>query len=199
MARRAAAKKSGADRIPDRSAAPSAPTPTSARADSSDAASGPPRLNLAGNKPSWRERQAQKAAEGGASNNPQAATAAPSPDMATADAQTAKKTTGYVPPARRGETAARGRPDAQPPSGARDESSGGEAAARWRQSVRRDESGRDGSPADRPSSRFAELRRGTSGREQSPADGAKQEGASDGIAAKPAPGKYVPMHLRNKQ
>ncbi|KAL8973168.1 MAG: hypothetical protein Q9183_000131 [Haloplaca sp. 2 TL-2023] len=199
VARRAAAKKSGADRIPDRSAAPSAPTPTPARADSSDAASGPPRLNLAGNKPSWRERQAQKAAEGGASNSPQAAPTALPSDMATAEAQAAKKTTGYVPPARRGETAARGRSDAQPPSGARDESSGGEAAARWRQSVRRDESGRDGSPADRPSSRFAELHRGTSGREQSPADGAKQEGASDGMAAKPAPGKYVPMHLRNKQ
>lgn len=35
------------------------------RTDSHDAAGGPPRLNLSGNKPSWREREAAKASTGG--------------------------------------------------------------------------------------------------------------------------------------
>ena len=189
-ARRAAAKKAGPARIPERGV--QAPAPASVRADSSETPSGPPRLNLAGSKPTWRERQAQKAAEG--APQPQAAPAAPPTDIATSEVQLPKKT-GYVPPALRGDSAARGRADAQPPSAARDESSGGEAPAKWRPSARRDDAGRDGSPADRPSSRFAELRRG-SGRDQSPADGVKPDGPTEG--AKPAPGKYVPVHMRNK-
>ncbi|KAI4247696.1 MAG: hypothetical protein L6R40_001282 [Gallowayella cf. fulva] len=193
QARRAAAKQTGTARLPERPSPAVGPV----RADSSDAPStGPPRLTLAGNKPTWRERQAQKAAEGGANSAPssQAAPAAPPSDIATAEAQLPKKT-GYVPPALRPEGAARGRPDAQPPSAVRDESSGGEAPAKWRPSARRDDAGRDGSPADRPSSRFAGLRRGT-GRDESPAEGPKPDGPSE--ATKPAPGKYVPMHMRNR-
>lgn len=191
-ARRAAAKKAGTARIPERPSPAAGPT----RADSSDAPpSGPPRLSLAGNKPTWRERQAQKAAEGGAGiAPPQATPAAPPSDVATSEAQLPRKT-GYVPPALRAEGAARGRADAQPASALRDDSSGGEAPARWRPSAQRDESGRDDSPADRPSSRFAELRRGT-GRDESPADGPKPDGPGEGT--KPAPGKYVPVHMRNR-
>ncbi len=151
--------------------------------------SGPPRLSLAGAKPTWRERQAQKAAEGGP---PQSTPAAPPSDLATSEAQLPRKT-GYVPPALRADGSARGRAEAQPPAALREDSSGGEAPARWRPSTRRDEVGRDDSPADRPSSRFAELRRG---RDESPADGPKPNGPSEGT--RPAPGKYVPMHMRNR-
>ncbi|KAI1766373.1 eukaryotic translation initiation factor 3 subunit A [Hypoxylon sp. FL1150] len=47
------------------------------RTDSNDRSSGPPRLNLQGNKPSWREREAAKAA--GGSNKDSAAAPAPAP------------------------------------------------------------------------------------------------------------------------
>lgn len=188
-ARRAAAKKASTTRIPERPAATSAAA--SSRADSSDTPPGPPRLNLAGSKPTWRERQTQKAAEG--APTPQAAPAAPPSEIATSETQLPKKT-GYLPPALRGEGATRGRPDAQPSPAVRDESSGGEAPAKWRPSARRDDVGRDGS-----ASRFAELRRNApSGRDQSPADGVKPDGSSEGGLAKAAPGKYVPIHMRNR-
>lgn len=125
---------------------------------------------------------------------PQAAPPAPPSDISTAEVQLPKKT-GYVPPALRSEGASRGRSDAQPPPIARNESSGGEPPAKWRPIARRDDVGRDGSPADKPSSRFTELRRGDV-REQSPADGTKPDGLAEG--AKPTPGKYVPVHMRNK-
>ncbi|KAI4125668.1 MAG: hypothetical protein LQ347_005289 [Umbilicaria vellea] len=214
-----AAKKAGG-RLPERSA----PAP----ADSSERPSGPPRLALAGSKPTWREREAQKAA-GDANGGSAAPPAAPPSDIATSEAQLPKKS-GYLPPALRSEAAAapRGRPDTQPSASSRDESSGGDAPARWRPSAPRIESGRDGSPADAPAPRFlAPSRRGmdASGpRDQSPADGA---GASKYVArfqrgdgppargespafgpartdspatggANPTSGKYVPVHLRNK-
>lgn len=46
--------------------APPARGPPMERTDSNDKAGGPPRLALAGNKPSWREREAAKQATGGA-------------------------------------------------------------------------------------------------------------------------------------
>jgi translation initiation factor 3 subunit A len=46
--------------------APSRTGPPMDRTDSNDRAGGPPRLALAGNKPSWREREAAKQASGGA-------------------------------------------------------------------------------------------------------------------------------------
>lgn len=197
------AKKSGV-RLPERTAP--------VRSDSPERSSGPPRLALTGNsKPTWRERQAQREAESGAGSS-QAPPAAPSSDVATADAQLPKKT-GYVPPAKRGD-APRGRTIAEPTSAPREGSSGGDATARWRP---RENSGRDGSPADRPPSRFADsMRRRPEGaglREQSPVDGAsfsklgmelqrdssvsaRSESPAGNAAS--APGKYVPVHLRNK-
>ncbi|EKG16641.1 hypothetical protein MPH_06095 [Macrophomina phaseolina MS6] len=59
------------------------------------AAGGPPRLALSGNKPSWREREAAKAASGGAAPAPEAVPAA-------AEAEPPRRS-GYVPPALRGE------------------------------------------------------------------------------------------------
>jgi len=54
--------------------APPARGPPMERTDSNDRAGGPPRLALAGNKPSWREREAAKATggAGGADNGPPA-------------------------------------------------------------------------------------------------------------------------------
>lgn len=191
------------------------------RADSSERPSGPPRLALAGSKPTWRERQAQKEAEAAAGGAPQAPPAAPAPDISTAEVKLPKKT-GYVPPALRDGTAPRGRPDAPPATNARDESSGGDTAPKWRPSAARDDSTRDDSPADGPAPRFlAPGRRGADGpgaRDQSPADDPakyvpriRREGAparSDALpertespaskASTPGPGKFVPLHLRNK-
>lgn len=198
------AKKAGT-RLPDRSTAP-------IRNDSTDRQSGPPRLVLAGNKPTWRERQAQKNAEAAGAEVPPSA---PS-DVAIAEVQLPKKTTGYVPPARRGDVAPRGRTEGETSSAPRDESSGAVIApARWRS---REHSGREGSPsADSLPPRFNDsLRRRPEGsglRDQSPADGPglSKLGAglqrdssiptrSDSPAAKATPtsGKYVPVHLRNK-
>ncbi|CAK7263816.1 eukaryotic translation initiation factor 3 subunit A [Sporothrix epigloea] len=75
---REASKAAGAtegDKPAAAPAAPAAPAATAARAstpmertDSSDRPSGPPRLNLAGGKPSWRDREAAKAAGGSQDN-----------------------------------------------------------------------------------------------------------------------------------
>ncbi|XXH04678.1 hypothetical protein Hte_011098 [Hypoxylon texense] len=88
------AKSSWRDREASRTAAPvSAPTPAAAtgsngpsrtatpmeRTDSNDRPSGPPRLNLQGNKPSWREREAAKAAGGAQSAPRESASPAPAP------------------------------------------------------------------------------------------------------------------------
>lgn len=186
-----AAKKAGV-RMPERPAAP-----TMARTDSNErpAAGGPPRLALAGNKPTWREREAQRLAGGSpAAASPSAPPAAPPSDIATPEAQLPKKT-GHVPPAARGRTT--GENTAAP----RDDST--DTSAKWRPSTQRNGSAREGSPADGPAPRnMSALRRdGASGlRDQSPADGpARTESPADGAApSKPAPGKYVPMHLRNR-
>ena len=96
----------------------------------------------------------------------------------------------------------------------RDESSGGDVTAKWRA---RETSGRDGSPADKPMPRFTDSirRRPEFGsKEQSPPDGpglsrlsasatlqkdSSAPARSDSPApGKPAPGKYIPVHLRNK-
>ena len=218
VAKIAAKKAGGSARIPER-AAP-------IRTDSSERPSGPPRLALAGNKPTWRERQAQKEAEAAAGGGTQAPPAAPPTDIATAEAEV--PTRKFVPPARRGDgiasgIAPRGRTDAPPTSNNRDESSGGDTASKWRPGAARGTSGRDGSPADAPAPRFlAPGRRGTEdvgGREQSPADGpaksfsrfqrdagsarsetppARTESPANG-GSTPAPGKFIPPHKRNKQ
>lgn len=209
MAKRVA-KKAGAritELIPDRTAP--------LRSDSSERPSGPPRLALAGNKPTWREREAQKAAEEAAGGS-HVSRAAPPPEIAAAESQPPKKSSGYVPPARRGEAPSRGRAEAEQSPVPRDESSGGDVSTKWRA---REPSGRDGSPADKPIPRFADSirRRPESGlREQSPADGpgfsklgnnaplqrdssvlAQTDSPSTGRPT-PTPGKYIPVHMRNK-
>lgn len=203
------AKKAGArstELIPDRTAPP--------RSDSSERPSGPPRLALTGNKPTWRERAAQKAAEEAAGGS-QLSRAAPPSETATAESQPPKKSSGYVPPAKRGEAPSRGRAEAEQSPMPRDESSGGDVTAKWRA---REPSGRDGSSADKPMPRFADSirRRPESNlREQSPADGPglsrlgtsaalerdssiPARSDSPAAASRPAPGKYIPVHLRNK-
>lgn len=76
-----AAKKAGGG-FPSRTAEPAA----------SEEPRGPPRLNLAGGKPSWREREAAKAAAGGQ---------APAASEAPPAEPEAPKRGGYVPPGRR--------------------------------------------------------------------------------------------------
>ena len=152
-----------------------------------------------------------KEAEGTTSTPPPAA---PQTDIATEEAALPKRTGGYVPPGRRGgDGAPRGRTDAAP-SAARDEStaSSAEPTAKWRPGAPRDGLGRDGSPADGPRPRFFDGLRpaGNRDRDGSPAEGgglsgrpvsssgtARTESPVDGKPA-PTPGKYVPVHLRNK-
>ena len=196
-------------RVPDRTAGirPEAPT----RAESSErpaASSGPPRLALAGNKPTWRERQAAKEAEKAAGNAPPPA--APATDIATEEVQLPKKSTGYVPPARRtpadGAAPSRGRPDTSSIA-ARDTESSTEPRPKWRPGSTRDALGHDDSPADRAIPRFLDGLKGTSGaRDVSPADGMRPVSSSGTNRTespaeelrKPAPAKYVPVHMRNK-
>lgn len=194
------AMKSGA-RLPER---PTLVRPAEpARTESSERPSGPPKLALAGSKPTWREREAaRKQAEAAAGATPHAT---PPTDIATEEVQLPKKTGGYVPPARRpGDIAPRGRTDAAPSPAPRDESSGAQPSAKWRPSGPRDGVGRDGSPADRPTPRFLDGLRGAPGRDSSPAEGGRPV-SSSGTARtespaneKAAPAKYVPMHLRKK-
>lgn len=173
--------------------------------------SGPPRLALTGNKPTWRERAAQKAAEEAAGGS-QVPRAAPPPETTAAESQPLKKSTGYVPPAKRGEVP-RGRAETEQSSMPRDESSGGDVTAKWRA---REGSGRDGSPADKPVPRFTDSirRRPESGLKEQPLtdgpglsksgtstplkDSSAPTGSDSSAAGKPAPGKYIPVHLRNK-
>lgn len=182
--------------IPIRNAEP-------ARTESSERPMGPPKLALAGSKPSWRDTEAarKQAEAAGSTHQP----AAPPTDIATDEVQLPKKTGGYVPPARRpGDAAPRGRSDAAPHPAPREESSGAQPPAKWRPTGPRDGSGRDGSPAERPTHRFLDGLRGAPGRDSSPAEGGRPV-SSSGTARtespanrKPAPGKYVPVHLRNK-
>ncbi len=112
-----------------------------------------PRLALAGasGKPTWRERQAMKEAQGGA--DPSAAAATPSPPpppavpqaderVATEEAALPKRT-GYVPPALRGKQSAA---DALPPAPVRSDSREG-AGDRWQRRAPPADGERSESPA----------------------------------------------------
>ena len=197
------AMRSGGSRLPDRTA-PVRPAPVE-RTESSERPSGPPRLALAGNKPTWRERQAAKEAEGAAGGPPPA----PPPSDITTDevAMPPKKTGGYVPPARRdaGATSApRGRTNAAPSAAAsRDDSSSVEPTPKWRPGAPRNGVARDGSPAEPPLRRNLDgLRKPLGDRDSSPADGLRPTSSSgtarteSPAAERPAAGKYVPVHLR---
>lgn len=187
----------------------SARTAIPTRTDSTNGLSGPPPLTLSGTKPSWREREAQKKeaeaagtqALSGGSSSAAVTTETPSP-----------RTGGYLPPAKRGEVAARGRLNAESSSKPRDESSGGaEASTPWRA---RERSGRGDSPAsDTLRPKFDSLRRrpdGTGLRDQSPADNpgfsklgsnvkdTTVPGRSGSPVAAPSAGKYVPLHQRRR-
>ena len=185
-----------------------ATAPEMSRTDSNDRPSGPPRLALAGNKPTWRERQAAKEVVEAGGGSP--APAAPPTDAGEEAVQSRR--TGYLPPARRGADgiappAPRGRPDSGPPRPSLDrgDSTSQEPTARWRPGPRSGTVGRDDSPADGPSPRFLQgLKAPSGGREASPADGARPTSSTGADAQasdptnKPAAGKYVPVHLRNK-
>ena len=193
------AMRSGA-RLPERPIPirPSEP----ARTESSERPSGPPKLALAGNKPTWRDREAARKRAEAPGVTPETT---PPTDIAADEIQLPRKTGGYVPPARRpGDAAPRGRSDATPSPASREENYGAQPAAKWRPSGPRDGSVREGSPADRPTPRFLDGLRGAPGRDSSPAEGGRPV-SSSGTARtespaneKPAPGKYVPVHLRNK-
>ena len=206
--RKLAAKKANlTSRIPDRTAPIRAAEPP-ARTDSAERppTSGPPRLALAGNKATWRERQAAKEAEGTASGPPPAA---PPTDIATEEVALPKKTGGYVPPARRSDAVPRGRTDAAASPAPRDQSGSAEPTAKWRPGAPRGGIGRDDSPAEGLKPRNLAGLRAPSGRgdrDSSPADGGRPV-SSSGTARtespsepRPAPkaGGYVPPHLRNK-
>ncbi|KAF2087774.1 eukaryotic translation initiation factor 3 110 kDa subunit [Saccharata proteae CBS 121410] len=162
-----AAKKSGGFQRPEPAAAPAAAAP-------SDESRGPPKLNLAGSKPTWREREAARLA-GGASPAAAAAPAAaeappaaPPSDVPTAEAELPKRT-GYVPPNARGGAG----------GGWRER----EAAAASR--------GREGPGPERRDTPPA----ASGGRWQPPSR------AAAGSSQSPAPregGAYKPMHLRGE-
>ena len=183
-----AAKKAGT-RLPDRSA-PVRSEPTE------QAAGGPPVLALGGSKPSWRERQAAKAAEAASGGSapapaPAAPAQAPAESAPASDEAPAPRRSGYVPPHLRGDTP-RGRPEIPPAPAGRDESSGGD---KWRSRTK--EAPRDG-PGPREQSSGTDKfvprfrREGAEARSETP------PARTDSPAA-PSAGKYVPRHLRDKQ
>ncbi|THZ06393.1 hypothetical protein D6C95_02427 [Aureobasidium pullulans] len=123
-ARRAERKQApaAAAAAPSRWERSGAPTPAEPAASSGER----PRLNLAGSKPTWREREAAKAAQGGvspapASPAPQAESAAAPPAAPPADERVATaeaalpKRSGYVPPHMRGASGAAPSSDSAPP------------------------------------------------------------------------------------
>ncbi|KAF2021633.1 hypothetical protein BU24DRAFT_417267 [Aaosphaeria arxii CBS 175.79] len=147
-----AAKKAGG--LPDRTVSRDRPS-------ESASAGGPPRLNLAGGKPSWREREAMKASGQAPPSAPAAApsAAAPSPAAPPAAESEAPKRGGYVPPALRGKTE-------------------GGSGGGWRERERERESGGRGpAPRAEPSGRYeapsgrSRFEAGDKGRTQSPATG----------------------------
>ena len=170
----------------------------------SSSASGPPKIALPGGKPSWREREAMKAA--GQTPPPASSSPAPAPAAASPAPETeAPKRSGYVPPALR---------------------QGGAPGGGWRE---REASGSGRAPparAERPErtespvtgGRFEAARGGDrwgSDRKASPANagGYVAPGVRSSAPARegdgeresrppaqaPAGGKYVPRHLRDRQ
>ncbi|KAK4189513.1 putative eukaryotic translation initiation factor 3 [Podospora australis] len=176
MARRKA-EKAAAMAVPVRRETPVEAAPPAA-------AVAPPRIALAGNKPSWREREAAKAASGGAApsdNTPPPAARAAAP-----------------PPVERTESSDRP-PAAGPP---RIALAGNKPS--WREREAAKAGGGGGAPlAERPapagrvsSGRGAPIEREGSGRgerEAAPKDGP----APEPLKASGAPGKYVPKWRRD--
>lgn len=103
----------------------------------------PPRLQLAGNKPTWREREAAKAA--GQPLPSDSTPASEVPAAAPVASEEAPKRTGYVPPAMRGKAPG---PDSAPPA------AGGEKVERW-QPRPRQQAGEEAERSDTPPTRSA--------------------------------------------
>ncbi|GAM86033.1 hypothetical protein ANO11243_040430 [Dothideomycetidae sp. 11243] len=130
------------------------PSRTLERPAEPSAAGGPPRIALAGSKPSWREREAAKAA--GASETPAvSADAPPTTSSRPAESSTPEpaplRRSGYVPPHLRGGTPREGSgeapPAAQPRDSNRTASSGGD---RWQGGRPQKELDSSQSPAGTP-------------------------------------------------
>ena len=169
-------------RLPDRTASPSEAAPT-----------GPPRLTIGGNKPSWREKEAAKREADAAGRKQDTASPAPPSDASPAEAEPPKRT-GYVPPALRGS----------------------DSGDKW-QMKERGNRGRDESPASNaPSGRFQAARgfnrdRDTDSQTSSTGpsksvlrgdrrDQARDEGASSlPPAAEPSDGKYRPGAFKSRR
>jgi translation initiation factor 3 subunit A len=175
-----AAKKAGGlgPRVPSRRGdTPVSPAgPSGAEA---DRPSGPPKLALAGSKPSWREKMAAKEAAGGAAPAEESRPAPP------AEESSARRPGGYVPPARRAE--------------------GGGDRWRERDSSARGPSDRNESPAAAPTGgRYAPPAArggasGASGRDLSDRNFSNRGRDTLRTESPAAPGGrsgYVPPHLR---
>ncbi|KAF1991989.1 hypothetical protein K402DRAFT_345558 [Aulographum hederae CBS 113979] len=184
-----AAKKGGA--APPRTLErPSAPVerPTSTEGPSR----GPPRLNLAGNKPSWRERQAQKEAEGGAA--PTAAADAPPSE--------APRPNRFVPPAMRDREGS-GRGGDAPPRDAplRDapprDAPPREAREPWR--AREGSGAGAGSPAPGPGKFVPPHLRSRDRDGSSDRGGLTMERQSSGSGQAPAGGAYRPGAFKGRR
>lgn len=151
------------------------------RTESSERPSGPPRLSLAGGKPSWREREAAKAAgQAPAAEAAPAAQAAPSPVPAAA----ALPVRAAPPPVER--TASDERPSGPP----RLALAGGKPSWRERE-LAKAAGGAAGAERDGPAPPVRQLSsRGENGRETPPQETLKPSGAA---------GKWVPRHLREQK
>ncbi|KAF2271134.1 hypothetical protein CC78DRAFT_528060 [Lojkania enalia] len=201
-ARRAAGKKPG----------PIAPERPVSRDQSSEApsAGGPPRLNLAGAKPSWREREAARLAGQASSSSSSSPPAAATATSTAASEAEAPKRSGYVPPALRNRAA-----DGSPAPSA--------SGWRERESSGRGRDGRNESPAtgggryEPPSARGGFRDLGDKARTQSPASGGgyvppARRGMQDGPRGResepreslppsqaPSDGKYRPGAFRSRR
>ncbi|EME48788.1 hypothetical protein DOTSEDRAFT_67736 [Dothistroma septosporum NZE10] len=142
--RRRLERKQGGAAAPSRSFE-RAPERAPERAAEQPLAGGPPRLALAGNKPTWREREAAKAAQqaaGGSDDAAPAYAAAPAELPASAEETSQSKGAGYVPPALRGKQS--GADSAPPPPAERSE-----RAERWAPRPRQGEGDRPPPEGDR--------------------------------------------------
>ena len=162
------------------------------RTDSNErpAASGPPRLNLAGGKPSWRDREASKTAGSDAGSN------VPPPPVRTSTPM--ERTDSNERPAASGPprlNLAGGKPSWRDRQAAK--TAAGDSGAERDDPPPRSISGR-GPPMTRTDSGRGDSSRGPSrwgengGRDESPAPAA----SGDKLTSSGAPGKYVPKFRR---
>lgn len=168
------------------------------RSDSADRPSGPPRLALAGGKPSWRERQAAKEAAGETtSSDAPPARATPPPFERAERAERPERPERYE----RAERAERAPPVERTDSGERPSGPprlnlagrGGKPASSWREreAAKREAGGDAAGDSERsaPPPARQGSGRGENGRDAAP---------TETLTASRAPGKWVPRHLRDQ-